>query len=726
MQNTSQTTKTLFILAVFMAGAITLVAQNDTSKVQPQAKQMKEVVVSASKPVLQMKNDRISMNVAQGPLAAGENIYETIKRMPGVMEQGGLQFRGKSVLVYINDRPSVLTGDDLATYLSAMPANTVERVDIITNPSARYDAAGKTIINIILAKNKNFGTSGTLNAGAGAGRYARYNGGFTLSHRRQNINLYGGADAAHTQTYADVHSLRFINAGNSITEDQHSVSDNNSYSFKMGMDYDVTKNSSIGFLIKGVGAARTKDIANRSLLQYFSGSNDSVSTVATASAVALVAPSINLYYKTSTGKNKGQLSLNADLYQFNKKGDDGFTTRYYDASGKEYQPSYLLRDKARTGITVRSFSADYSFAAKKINYEMGVKTLFTTTDNDAGWERFNNSQWVNDAGKSNHFIYSENINAAYVSMSKTIKKISLQLGLRAEQTNAEGHSVTLDRKDRNSYLNFFPSIDIAYNASAKQQFSLAYRRKIERFGFNIVNPFIVYQSQYSYSQGNPGIKPSFSDNFELGWSFNNNWLVSASYEYYTSVLADIYKKSPDGQAMVSTYDNVSSANQVSMSVSYTKSFFKRKLTTSNTAMGLYAKYNAPAGSELGKRGIAGYFMSNNTWVMGKGWKAELGLTAISSLKMAALNIGARFAMNAGIAKTVLKGNGTLTLNVTDILNTSKQNFSVSSYGVASTTRDNTETRFVKASLSWRFGNKNVKAARARKNAIEEVQSRMGN
>ncbi|MBS1565126.1 MAG: outer membrane beta-barrel protein, partial [Bacteroidetes bacterium] len=413
------------------------------------------------------------MNVAQSPMAAGENIYESIKRIPGITDQSGLQFRNKSVTVYINDRPTAMSGEDLVTYLSAMPSNTVERVDVITNPPAKYDAAGRIIVNIILAKNKNYGTSGTLTGGVGAGRYGRYNSGFTLSWRAKNINIYGGADAAQARVLGDLHSDRYINAGNVIAEDQRTVTTALTGSFRLGLDYDINKRSSAGFLLKGVAANRDKDISNRSLLHYFSGAADSLSMVTTDNHSTVFAPSMNIYYKTQVGKNNGQLSVNADLYQYSKKWNDDFNTRFFDTDGKEYQPAYLLRDQSPANNSIRSFSADYSFKKGKISYETGLKSVFTSTDNDVKWESFTGGQWTNDAIKSNHFIYHENINAAYISMSATIKKFNVQLGLRAEQTNTEGNSMTLGRKDRNSYLSFFPSVDIGYFPSMKQQFSIA-------------------------------------------------------------------------------------------------------------------------------------------------------------------------------------------------------------------------------------------------------------
>jgi len=400
-------------------------------------------------------------------------------------------------------------------------------------------------------------------------------------------------------------------------------------------------------------------------------------------------------------------------------------TRYYDGKEQEVRAPWLLRDHSPARNSIWSFSADYAFTAKGTKVEAGIKTVFTTTDNKAHWESRDTGKWLNDEGKSNYFIYKENINAAYLSLSRSIKKFEGQVGLRAEQTNAEGNSVTLDRIDKKSYFSLFPSLDITFNASDKQQFTLSYRRKIERFGLDIVNPFIVYQSQYTYSQGNPAIQPSFSNNFEADWIFNGEWSTAVSYSHYTSVLADVFKKDATGTALISTYDNVASANEVDLTISHTKALFNGKLTLNNTAGGLYARYKAPAGSQLDKGGFAGYLMSNPVWAMGKSWKAEMSLSVNSSMKLGAYSYKPLFNMDLGVSKNILDNKGTLSFNITDILNSYKARYTIGSFDTRSITRSEPETRFVKLAFTYRFGNKNVKAAPSRPSGIEDVQRRMG-
>lgn len=686
---------------------------------------LKGVVVTSAKPFIIQKTDRIVLNVAQSPVAAGGNAYEIIKRAPGVTDQAGLRFRGKNVAVYINDKPSRLTGEDLQTYLAGMPANSIEKVEIIPNPSARYEAQGGSVINIVLAKNKNFGTNGTVTAGIGSGTYGRYNTGISLNYRQQKISIYGSYDLQHSKVLSTMQTERFLNTINKIQDKQTTVTTSTSHAFRAGFDYDINKKSSFGMLIRGNINYREKNATNTSLLRYYSTGNDSSSIVTTRNKFSLTTPTINLYYKTGIGKT-GQLNINADYYNYTKSATADFTTFFLDHKGLAYTDPYFLKDQSPAQNMIRSFSADYMITANKIKYEMGIKTVFTKTDNRSIWNIYENDEWLNDATKSNHFIYRETINAAYLLATKSFKKLDLQLGLRAEQTNSKGESPTLQQVRKDHYISFFPSADLTYNQSDDQQFSLSYRRKIERFGFDIVNPFIVYQNQYAYYQGNPDIRPSYSHNLELSWSYRNEWLASASYSYYMNVLAEVYRKSPDGNAMISSFDNIASANQVDVNISYTKSLFNKKLTTSNTIGGLYAGYNAPANTQLNKTGLTAYISSNNILQLGKKWKGEITANYYSPLQFGSYRFRSQFGMNIGISKNILENKGTLALSLSDVFNSNKQHYSITSFGVRSVTSNNAETRFARLTFSYRFGNKNVKASRSRKTGIDDVKSRMKN
>jgi hypothetical protein len=309
-------------------------------------------------------------------------------------------------------------------------------------------------------------------------------------------------------------------------------------------------------------------------------------------------------------------------------------------------------------------------------------------------------------------------------MSRTFGKFNVQAGLRAEHTYTNGNSITLKNEHTNRYTNLFSNLNVEYSLSASHQLSFSYSRNIERYGFGIVNPFIIYQSQYAYYQGNPNIKPSFYHNLELSWAYHNEWMASFGYSYYVQTPAEIYKKDPGGNAMISTYDNVSSATQLTVNITWTKSLLRGHLSTSNTFGGLHAGYHAPDSTGLNNTSYTAYLSSSNRVVLGHGWKAEMNMNYYSPMAIGAYRFKPQFEMGAGFSKSILKNQGTLTLNVTDILNSSKRRYTTSSFGVSSITRDNAETRFVKLVFTYRFGNARVKAARTRQTGIEEIKNRM--
>ncbi len=684
-----------------------------------QVKTLNGVEVKSSQPYIAVQRDKIVVNIAQSPLAAGDNAYQALKRAPGVMDQQGLKLRGKTVTVYINGRPSRLSGQELENYLSAMPANTIESFELMPNPSAKYEADGAAVINIVLAKNKSLGTNGTVNLGAGMGNHLLYNGGVSLNYRDKVLNVYGSYDYMNRSTDATNTATRTISKNYIIQDQQHAENDLQSHTYKLGFDRTIDKRSSFGALLRGNIRTKEQTMANTSRLP-----NDSSSVLDKVNHTNFQTPAVNVYFKTLLGKQKNELTLNGDYYSYDKKANDNLTTRNFDAQGMGYGQPSQVRYQSPANNQVFSFSGDYNFKAFKTTFESGVKSIFTKTDNNLIWENFDANNWKEDIFRSNHFIYKENVYSAYLTASRTFHKFDMQAGLRVEHTDNSGNSVTLSQVHNNGYTNLFPSLSINFNQSEKQQFTFAYSRKIERFGLDIVNPFLVYQSQYQYSKGNPAIKPTLSDNLELGWMYNNSWMASIGYGHFSDVLAEVYHREDNSAVTIGTYDNVASGDQLMLGLSYYKGFLKDKIYTVTSVNALYAKYNAPASTKLDKSGIGAMASNNTSFKLDGNWKAEINTSYTSPLKFGAYDFRSQFSMGLGVTRSVLQKKGSLTLNVSDVFNTEKRNYSILSYDVAAVLRNNPETRFVKLVFNYRFGNQQVKTARARRTNIDEVKQRM--
>jgi hypothetical protein len=684
------------------------------------------VTVTATKPFIEQRADKLVLNVAASPIAAGGTAYDVLGRAPGVLESGaGFQLRGKNVTVLLDGKPTNLSGDELKTMLSAMPGNTLDKVEVIANPSARYDANGAALINIITTKSLKFGTNGVATLGVGAGQYGRYNAGLSLNHRTAKLNVFGSLDRQENKTYSTTRALRTAGGELEIDESGREVRHSQNNSAKLGFDYALSKTTSFGITAKGMLNTRDRSAANLAYLSTYAPLSSSL--VTTDGTAQFLSPSVNVYYKTTLDTTGRTLSLNADYFGYQKAWQNEYNTRNFDGAMQETGPASLLRDNSPARNSVRSASADYSQPLYKGTLEAGLKTTFTTTDNDIRWEQATAGQlWTVDAGKTNHFIYRENINAAYGSFSRTVQKTNVQVGLRAEQTNTDGTSLTTGQSTQRHYLSLFPSVAVQYNQSEKVQLGFSYSRKIDRFRFGIVNPFVTYISQYRYAQGNPSIRPSFSHNFEFTHSYNSLLSTSISYGHHTDVLMETYQKNDSTQVVVNSFDNFRSAESLSASTTLMKPFRNNKWMTVTTLGLEYARINNTATVGLGAARPSAYLSSNHTITLPRGYKAEVSAMYMSPMTFGGLAFQSRFSSSFGVSKSLFKDAATLTLNVTDLFNTQQNRYSVLSNGINSTNLDKIESRFVKLNFSYKFGNKNVKASQRRSTGIEAEKSRMDN
>jgi Outer membrane protein beta-barrel family/Carboxypeptidase regulatory-like domain len=689
-------------------------------------KELKTVTVSAAKkPFITMDANKITLNVEQSAIAAGGNAYEVLKKAPGIMEQNDqLSFRGKSINILINGRPSNLTGEELKNMLTNMQASGIEKIEILPNPSAKYDATGGSVVNIVLVKNKLFGTNYVFTAGIGTGKNARGNTGLDFNHRSKNINVFGGYNFNHNQQYYKTNSTRYLGAG-TITSDEYEVRERNNNSYKLGVDYDINKRSSVGGLINGYINYRNRVVNNTSVLHYNSNVFDSASIVATGGKAIFKNPAVNLYYKTTLDTTGKELTINADYLNYNKTWYDHFTNRYYDNEGKEYITPDYLQDNSPANINVYSLTADYIMPAKKARWEVGLKTNYSITDNDIVWQNSKSTGWANDAGKTNHFIYKENVNAAYLNYIRAIKKWNIQAGLRIEQTNTTGNSLTANRKDKNSYVDFFPNISLDYTKNENNVFSMSYRKSITRFGFNIVNPFVVYQNRYAYSQGNPGIQPEINHSIELSYIYKQAYSLTVDYIHGAKTLGEVYLPAVNN-VTVSSYANYNTSDALYFSFSANKKITKNWQVSFNPMYGYISMNNTVKNVSAGsaKKLWVGQVQWGNSFSFKKGWTAEISLLYISPFQYGSYTTKTMFNSDLGISKTIMQNKASLKLGASDIFNTLNYNKELNYAGIVTSLKYKPESRFINLTFKYKFGNKNVKGNNRKQSKINDLKTRV--
>src|SRR5688572_1003427 len=444
---------------------------------------LKGVVVTAQKPLLEVKADKMIVNVEGTINAVGSDALELLRKSPGVTvdKDENLSISGKNgVQVYIDGRPTPVGGADLAGYLKTLNSSQVEAIEIITNPSAKYEAAGNAgIINIRLKKNKSFGTNGSATAGWNIGTYAKYNAGINLNYRNQKVNVFGNYGFNKGRNVNSLSIYRSV--ADSIFNQQASViMDNLSHNMKVGVDYFINKKSTIGIIVNGNFADPT--IKNKSTTPISSAKTGVVDRILVADNSSdmqrdNVNFNLNYSYTGTTGKS---LVVNADHGSYDIYSNQYQPNTYYDATGKIPLSSVNYRMIAPTSITINSAKADWEQPFLKGTLGLGGKIAFVETDND--FQRYDVIGGIDqvDKDRSNRFNYQENINAGYLNYNRALKGVTLQAGLRVENTVSEGTSTGLTKENgdyvsysesfKRNYTDFFPSAAITFNKNPKNQF----------------------------------------------------------------------------------------------------------------------------------------------------------------------------------------------------------------------------------------------------------------
>lgn len=685
---------------------------------------LREVVISAKKPLIEQKIDRTVVNVDAMISAASSNTLEALSKSPGVIVDANdnISLNGKSnVLVLIDDRPTYLSGPDLAAYLRSLPAGTVAQLELISNPPARYDASGGAVINIVLKKNRAAGFNGSVNIGYNQGVYGRSNDALNINFKTAKFNLYSNLSYSLDQNFSkETFSRYFYNADGSLNssalQDSYYKYQANGWNGRLGMDYFAGPNTTVGFMLTGNTRPRT-DLLNYTNNQYNSGTQlDSIGRGYTSGRYQSQNAGINLNMLHKFDQAGTQLTADLDYLHFYNDGEQLSPLAVYRADGSlssDQQYQFLLP----SNINIESGKADYTHPlAGKGEFDAGIKSSYVTTDNQLQWFDQGAPGFMPNYSKTNHFRYSENINAAYVNLKKEWSRWGVQAGLRVENTNASGHQFSNpaipDSSFSKRYTHVFPSVYLSYklDSAGANTLVLSYNERIRRPGYQQLNPFLFYHGQFNYTSGNPNLVPYYNQYFELKYSYKQYIGISGGYSIGNN----------ESQSLTTSSENVFTARPFNFINNRTYSLIPyfsydptRWWTLRINAVLLYILNNGSAnGVVIQQKANVHEIETTNELQFGHDWSAELdGFFPGKQTFGQSQGDKAGYNISGGIRKSILNGQGSVSLNVNDLFNT--LNFGTQTIGInqvsAFSTRA-TDSRRVGLAFTYRFG----KAANARK------------
>jgi iron complex outermembrane receptor protein len=687
-----------------------------------EAKSLAAVTVTAKKPLIEQKIDRIVVNVDASVTNVGATALEVLEKSPGVSvdKDGKISLKGKpEVMVMIDGKPSYLSASELSNLLSNMNANQLSQIEIMTNPSAKYEAAGNAgVINIKTKKNTTQGFNGNVTFNYGQGVYPKVNNSLMLNYRTGKINTFLNYGYMLNKGFMNVDAQRnFINSmGQKTSElDQvtRQVSKSHNNNLKVGLDYFVDPATTVGFVATGFLAPQSQIGNTTSYVKDGSSNITSIERTNRTVDNTWKNGTLNVNFHASRDSGKKELTGNLDYLHYDFSGNQEVDGLSYDAK-EQLQASSYLKNILPLNFDVYSARLDYAISlGNGVNIETGIKSSLVKTNNTS---LFYNSQQKMQDSLSNSFNYSENINAAYINLNKKFGALTLQGGLRAENTNYKGlqtsYSGLQDSSFNRSYTSLFPTAFISYQLNENNQFAMSAGRRIDRPAYQQLNPFVAYIDKYMRMAGNPYIQPQFSNNFELAHTYKNMFTTTVNYSVVHNMMNETLVHSDS--LIIRGFGNIGTRYNIGIAESATIPF--TKWYTGTFFANLYE--NRYDGGVLGYPLNAKQFTFaaniNNQFSFQNGWSAELsGMYTTRDRdegQALSLPIGQ---VSAGISKQLFNDKGSLKLNLRDILYTQTireiQNFQ----DVQSTVNRARDTRVANIAFVYRFGKQSkLKASQA--------------
>jgi hypothetical protein len=703
-----------------------------TMIIPPASKELQTVTVQADKPFIERQVDKTVVNIENSIIQAGSSIMEVMEKLPGVIvdQNDQISLRGKQgVIIMIDGRPTGMSGQDLANMLKATPSANIQKIELITNPSAKYDAAGNAgIINIVMKKNKREGFNGSVSAGYGQGRYSKYNGSLSLNYKNKNFNLFLNYSYAHRLGFNNLTIDRKFYGGDTINTvfrtENYILFPSESHSPRVGIDFYLSPKTTLSLLGSGGKTSfNPEGIDHTSILDghemvlrsydFVSHSKDNWYNYSTNAELR--------HQFDSTGQ---EVTVDLDYARYWNATDESFLTTYHNADGS-FLSEDDLHNNQKSNLYLYSAKADYTKPLKKeYSFDAGVKSSYVSSDNNiSGYDVLNYEEFY-DSARSSHFLYSENINAAYINLKKNYKKFSYQLGLRSEQTIAKGKQVMNSKTFDRSYIQVFPTAYFDFKPSQKHDFNISLGRRIDRPAYEQMNPYRSLINATTFSEGNPYLLPQLTYNTEFSYSYNNAFFLTLGYSLTNDNITDVLIQDSQTQTTSQTVVNLNQLNFYSVNLSYSKKLTKW-WTTNSSILSYYGVYSGMINRSSINQGTPSFYLnSSNSIFIVDGLSAEVSLRYNYKALNGITTELTTYNLTAGIQKAVLHKKGTITVNMSDILWKAYPSGITELDHVREDWVAKRDTRVVNVSFSYKFGK--TQSRMRRSTGADDEKSRISN
>lgn len=694
---------------------------------------LQEVVVKKEKPYIERQDGKMILNIENNIAATGSSAFEVLEKAPSVRvdQNDNISLRGKSgIIVQIDGKQIQMSGQNLANYLRGIPSGSVEKIEFITNPSSKYDAVGTAIINIKMKKDKRKGTNGSAQVSYGQGRYPKSNNTLSLNHRNKKINLFGNYSFAYREGFNRLTLDRSFYE-NGLFDGAYDQQNFLNIALKNnilrgGIDYFVSDKHTLGVLVSGV--SNNIRLTGENVSDVYNPNREKVSLFQTNSLTRerWKNGSLNLNYKWVIDTTGTEFTADFDYANYSNRNQQDFNTTYYNLDASPADPTYILHGNLRGDLNIFALKSDYvKTFSNKLKFETGIKSSYVKADNSLSFYDRSNGTGIFDTTKSNHFIYKENINAAYANASREFGKWNVQLGLRLENTNISGEQLFGGTFFDDSYLQLFPSALVSYRLNPKNSLEINYSRRIQRPSYDQLNPFKFFLDQTTYKAGNPKLEPQTTHSVELMHTFNQKIFTTLSFSRtQNNITETISPSETEERVTVQTTRNLDHVDVYSLAFVVPVKVTTWWDTTNNLNFYVGSYSGTVSNTTLENAGnFTWNYNSQNNFKLGNGFFAELSGNYQAPENYAFDRIRPIWFVNCGLQKK-FENKSTLKLAVNDIFNSNEIQATTrfTSYTEHFLVKRDTQT--IVLSYTYNFGNGNG-AMRRRAGGADDIKQRAG-
>jgi iron complex outermembrane receptor protein len=686
-----------------------------TISLRPNVISLKEVVITNPKAYIETRYDKTVLNVEKGIMGEGVNVLDVLGTAPGVrINSGGdvLLRGGQKASIAINGRILNLASADAAEQLQNMPSGSVSQIELITNPSAKYDAVGAGgIINIILKKGQNEGLNGSVSQAAGYGDFYKLASALAINYRTKGLNFFGNYTFNDNNTDHTIINDRYI--GSTAWYNMHYYNHQKIYGnvYNFGADYNIDDKHTLGLLV--VGAFNTNFLDKNTVSTI--GANTVVDSILTTMSVLnrrINNINYNLNYNGILGHTSQTISADVDYFLYNRNSYEDLNSTMYNVHTNTTLAPIFYRNEAPMHVMNISGKVDYvNPLSEKRRLEAGLKTIFATNDNVQHFDNVVNGVRTPDPLISSRFNYSDNVTSAYFNYIATpLPKFNYVMGMRVEHTESDANNIADQLRVKRSYTDYFPTVMFNYVPNADNSLTFNYNRRIDRPTYLDLNPLIAYQDKYNITMGNAYLRPSYQDNISIAHTYKNKFIAKLYAIFVRDYNNFTYFAQNDATGLfVIGKINLKQATTYGMELTAPLTI-SSKWTMFLDVDANFQHYIDYAGL-LNKTSPDAIFKMNQQVQL----PADITFALYAEYEVntfyAIYNYKTNYHVMPGFSKRLFNKQATLNLTVKDIFNTDRARYSTNYANLNLVGYDKKETRNYTVTFTYRFGKSSVKAAR---------------